>query len=127
MTHTPLRRLCAAALLVMAAGTATAHAASRTAPAGMRGWLGAWETNFGQLWFYEVTYSDLTWDNTGAEVSTCRVYRECRYGWLLRGLWRWPGHGWVPLKAKRPAYGKVDYHTIEPCWLGPLSADLPGA
>jgi hypothetical protein len=119
-----LASACASAL-VLAPSQA---AATPLAPAGVRGWLGDWSTNFGELWFYSLTYTDVTWDRTsGQEVSSCQAYRDCQYGWLLRGLWHWPGHDWVPLKAKFSAGGTPrDYQAIEPCWLGPYSLEVPG-
>jgi hypothetical protein len=96
---------------------------ARQAPAADRAWLGDWKTNFGELWFYSLGYTDITWDGSGKEYSSCLQLRECHYHWLLRGLWHWPLHGWVPVKGtpdgKEPG-------TMEPCWEGPLSATLPG-
>ena len=108
--------------------TAPGGSSAPTAPSELRGWLGNWKANFGELWFYGLTYTDTAWDrSSGAEVSSCQAYRDCQYGWLLRGLWHWPGHGWVPLKAKFLPGGKPkDYDAMEPCWEGPFSLEVPG-
>lgn len=127
MTGTHLRRwLCLgmAASVLAALVAAPSSGIAREAPAGARAWLGSWTTNFGALLFYDLSYTDVTWDHTGAEVSTCVEYRHCEYHWLLRGMWRWPGHGWVPLKGTPTG---TDDGTLEPCWLGPFSLEVPGS
>jgi hypothetical protein len=108
--------------------TAPGGGAKPTAPAGVREWLGDWKTNFGEIWFSSLTYTDTVWNrSSGAEVSSCQAYRDCQYGWVLRGLWHWPGHDWVPLKAKfAPNAQPKDYNSMEPCWLGPYSLEVPG-
>ncbi len=110
----------AAAMLAMLAPTAGA----RQAPRGAAAWLGLWNGNFGQLYWYDLSYSTATWDRFGAETSTCEVYGRCRYGWLLRGIWRWPKHGWVPVKGYPSGKGDA---TLQPCWIGPFSLEVPGA
>ncbi|MGZ4665625.1 MAG: hypothetical protein ACXV5Q_11435, partial [Frankiaceae bacterium] len=76
-----------AACLVMA-GSPGAVAAP-TSAAGARAWLGHWETNFGTLIFYDLSYTDVGWDDSGKEFSTCAL-NDCHYHWLLRGMWSWP-------------------------------------
>lgn len=92
-------------------------------PAGARAWLGHWKTNFGDVIFYDLSWTDNTMDNSGTESSTCAL-GHCEYHWFLRGMWAWPKHGWVTIKGTPTG---SDYATVEPCWLGPLSLDVPGA
>ena len=101
-----------------------ADAGARKPPAGAAAWLGAWNGNFGQLYFYDLEYSDVTWDSSGAEMSTCDVYGKCRRGWLLRGMWHWPKHKWVTVKGYPTGTGDA---TLEPCWIGPFSLEVPGS
>lgn len=111
-----------AAALALAGSTTASGAPAR--PAGASAWLGEWETNFGKLIFYDLSYTDVGWDNQGREYSSC-AQGACRYHWLLRGIWNWPtGKTWVTIKGT--PVGK-DYDTLEPCWLGPFSVDLPNA
>jgi hypothetical protein len=95
------------------------------------GWLGVWHTNFGELWFTNLVYTDAVINDDGTEGSSCAA-GECSYHWLLRGIWRWPGaKGHVNLQT-----GKVDTppfparwvavkgfpdskNSFEPCWVGP--------
>jgi hypothetical protein len=39
-------------------------------------------------------------------------------------MWAWPKHGWVALKGTPTGKG---YDTVEPCWLGPYSLEVPHA
>jgi len=111
----------AAAVVVLASASSAGGAA---APAGARAWLGHWETNFGRLIFYSLTYTDLSWDNSGTEFSSCALH-DCHYHWLLRGMWLWPTEKkWVSIKGTPTG---TDYGTIEPCWLGPYSLEVPRA
>lgn len=116
----------ASAALIAWAGTPHVAVAA-TPPAGARAWLGHWETNFGKLIFYDLSYTDVGWDNTGKEYSTC-ASGGCHYHWLLRGMWSWPEkpglRKWVTVKGTPTG---TNYDTIEPCWLGPFSLDLANA
>jgi hypothetical protein len=92
-------------------------------PAGAQAWLGHWKTNFGDVIFYDLSWTDNIMDNTGAESSTC-ASGQCYYHWFLRGMWAWPKHGWVTLKGTPTGKG---YATVEPCWLGPYSLEVSHA
>ncbi|MFN8131712.1 MAG: hypothetical protein U0R70_09210 [Solirubrobacteraceae bacterium] len=116
-----VRALAAAAVALAVLAPA---AGARQPPPGAAAWLGLWNGNFGQLYWYDLSYSAATWDRTGAETSTCELYGRCRYGWLLRGMWRWPKHGWVTIKGYPTGQ---DSATLQPCWLGPYSLEVPGA
>jgi hypothetical protein len=98
-------------------------AAAPQPPAAARAWLGHWKTNFGDVIFYSLTWTDNIMDNSGTESSTCAL-GQCHYHWFLRGMWAWPKHGWVTLKGTPTGR---DYDTLEPCWLGPYNLDVPGA
>ena len=112
-----------AAFLVLA-GSPGAGAAP-TPPAGARAWLGHWDTNFGMLIFYDLSYTDVGWDSSGKEFSTCAL-NDCRHHWLLRGMWSWPEkprqRKWVTIKGTPTGKG---YDTVEPCWIGPFSLEVP--
>jgi hypothetical protein len=106
------------------------------APEWASGWLGLWHTNFGELWFTSVTYSDAMINDDGTETSSCANHGPCTFHWLLRGIWRWPGSkGHVNLKTGKvdtppfparwvtikgfPTADKNGASSIEPCWEGP--------
>ena len=112
--------LAASALMLT---TAPGGSSAPTAPSEVRGWLGNWKTNFGELWVYSVAHSDVNWYDNGQEYSTCQALKQCEYGWLLRGYWHWPGHDWVNVKGY--VTGK-DGDTVGPCWEGPASLEVPG-
>lgn len=128
MNRDRMRSLSRAAALAVALAAVlalcSAPGLAREAPAGARAWLGEWHTNFGTLFFYSLEYSDVSWDDSGAEVSACQAYHQCARHWFLRGLWDWPGHSTVVVKGTPAGH---DFDTLEPCWLGPASLDIPGA
>ena len=77
------------------------------------------------LIFYDLSYTDAGWDSSGKESSTCAL-NDCRYHWLLRGMWSWPEkprqRKWVTIKGTPTGKG---YDTVEPCWIGPFSLEVP--
>src|SRR5690348_3877821 len=70
-----------------------------------------------RLIFYDLSYTDVGWDNSGREFSTCAL-NDRRYHWLLRGMWSWPEkprqRKWVTIKGTPTGKG---YDTVEPCWI----------
>ena len=118
-------------------GLVPAGGAQPSPPLSYQRWLGDWKTNFGELWFYSLSYEKVGFNDDGTDFSPCQRYRtpdECQKTWVLRGIWHWPGAKghvnpttgkvdgppfgaqWVVIKA---AIDPKQPNSLEPCWVGP--------